>query len=207
LGLVSPLWAGDASPIPTTLGLPFSLSGIEVIGGTRKPKDLCSRKSKDGQGGKRMRLEQSQIPIPLGLIKEARKKKDWFLAFALFISYYEYFGANMLKAFFESHGVGTDNTTGKLKNDFKKHVESWNISQIVDYLYWFGLITETDRKTIFRVNDERTAFIHPHKKGLGYPFEDVKRFEDLLDQAISRLDEIAQKSRLRPMGVASTSTH
>ena len=135
-------------------------------------------------------LSSSVIIInPIGELKDARERKDWASGFSKAVTSFEYFGRNAIKAYFRLHGVGVDNTTSSLKEDFAKFLESLDVSKIVQFLYWFDMIGEEVRKHMFKINDERNKLGHA-KEGMGYQYYDDKHFQALLDQAIVCVEKL-----------------
>lgn len=120
---------------------------------------------------------------PIGELKVARERTEWYSGLSKAVTSFQYFGRNAIKAYFKLHGVGLDETRGELKEDFAKFIEGFDISKIIQLLYWFDMIRKETRNQMFKINDERVIFEHT-KKGMGYQYQDDKHFQNLLDQAI-----------------------
>lgn len=135
-------------------------------------------------------LSSSMILInPIGELKDARGRADWYSGLSKAVTYFQYFGCNTIKNYFKLHSVGLDKPKGELKGDFAKFLEGLDVSKIIQLLYLFDAISKETRNQMFKINGERVILEHA-KKGMGYQYQDDKHFQSLLDQAIDCVEKL-----------------
>jgi len=129
---------------------------------------------------------------PFKEIRDAKERKDWPAGFATSATYFKYWGAVKLEAYFKFHKLATDDKTHELKTTFKDFIKRLEVRDIITLLYSFDIIDETTHKQMKEINVERNNMEHVERKGVMYRYQDEERFRKLLDHAITCIDTLSK---------------
>ncbi len=114
------------------------------------------------------------IPSPVPTLKEIIHKKEWFKGLILSVTYFEYYGKQVLKEYFDS-------------NNLRISINNMSIDTLLDFLYACKIITHSIYCKMNEVRKKRNDIVH-----MGKEFKDIrllnlkeeKEMENLLIKAI-----------------------
>ena len=122
-------------------------------------------------------------------IDRAVNNEDWVSAFATSVSYFEYYGAAIIKERCKSLKIPK----------YKDIVKNMAASRIVFTLRLLGIVKKETYSKIRKTIQERNKLIHPEKGGIGYKHSKEKsRAIELLEDAkecIQTLSEAVIKEK------------
>ncbi len=107
-------------------------------------------------------------------IDRAVKYNDWISAFATAVSYFEYYGAAIIKGRCKSLKIPK----------YKDVVKNMSVSRIAFTLRLLRLVDEKTYSKIRKAIEERNKLIHPERGGIGYKHtKERSRAIELLEDA------------------------
>lgn len=122
-------------------------------------------------------------------IQDAIDGEDWISAFATAVSYFEYYGANIIKGRCKSLEIPR----------YKDIVKNMGASNIILILRLLSLVNEDIYGKMRKTLQERNKLIHPERGGIGYRYKKQKdRAKELLEEAkqcIHRIREVFEQQK------------
>lgn len=121
------------------------------------------------------------VDMPSTQIKRAVENEDWVSAYATAVSYFEYYGAEIIKRRFESTDI----------SGLESRVERLGVSAIVLLLRLLDVTNGDLDSKMVKIIKERNALIHLARKGVGYTVVNREEREaELLGDARECLDAL-----------------
>ena len=116
-------------------------------------------------------------------IDDATENEDWVSAFTTAVSYFEYYGARIIKKRCESLEIPR----------YKDIVKNMGVSNIVLILRLLNMVDRDTYQKIRKTIQERNKLIHPERGGIGYRYSKQKdRARELLEDAKECIHQIRQ---------------